>query len=159
MKKLLMIVFLCVMAMGVKAQDASITEFFGAELKFYAQQFNGQQFLIVKFQASDDCIPLNETAIRVKFMDGTEALWEGYCVTSWINSKTEKAVLTHEIKTTEKTVNVMRFDLKDEDVESLNKGIAKIAIYTVPKVFRKEYKVDKLGQKLYKAFAASSGLF
>lgn len=161
MKKILLSLFLLASSINMFAQDAYITELFGASAEFYAQQFDGQKYLIMKFKESAECIPLSQTTIKVLFADGTIAKWDGFCVNSKVNASSSTINTQYSSSTSvdEKVLNVMRFDLTENDVNSLSKGISKISIYTVPKVFRKEYTKDKLGIKLYEAFQKANSLF
>ena len=45
--------------------------------------------------------------------------------------------------------SMAQFPIRQQDIEKLNNGISKIRISTVPQVHEKEFKKDKIGQKLY----------
>ena len=157
MKKILTLFFCALIPFFAKAQDASISEFFGAEMKFYAQQFDGQDYLILSFKSSEDCIPLNQTEMKLEFFNGEIVKLEGYGV----NSKTEISGYQGQYysSSSEKVIIVLRFDLTEHDVENFESGIKNIAIYTVPKVFRRTYDKDKIGKKIYNAFKEQKNLF
>ena len=48
--------------------------------------------------------------------------------------------------------SMAQFPIRQQDIDKLNNGISKIRISTIPQQHEKEFKKDKIGQKLYKMF-------
>ena len=95
--------------------------------------------------------------MKLEFFNGEIVKLEGYGV----NSKTEISGYQGQYysSSSEKVIIVLRFDLTEHDVENFESGIKNIAIYTVPKVFRRTYDKDKIGKKIYNAFKEQKNLF
>lgn len=157
MRRLFLLLSFAILTVVANAQDASISEFFGAELKFYAEQFDGQDYLILSFKSTDDCIPLESSEMKIEFFNGEIVKLDGYNVRT--QSKTSSVYGGGWSYSSEKLIIALRFDLTKEIVNYFESGIKQISIYTVPKVFRKKYEKDKLGQKIYKAFKEQESLF
>lgn len=160
MKKIIIALMLCVASFGF-AQDASIGDILGVSLDCYAQQFDGQKYLIIKYVQANDYILPEETAMKLKFMNGETRCWKGYCVNIAVrtDSKTNNSQFSSETKVEERTTKILRFDLTDEDIDLLESGVERITLYTIPKVYRKEYTKDKVGHKLFEAFKKAEELF
>lgn len=141
MKKLLFFLFiLC--SFSANAQDVYIDY----EIGLYAQRFDGVSYLIMKIKIDDNRMLSGAPILKLKTTEGEIIKLEGIIESS---ETKETTVLNY---TSINKHYYVKFEVTQSQIDLLSKGVTKVAINTFPKTFEKEYKKDKVGEKLYQKF-------
>lgn len=120
----------------------------GGDAKLNAYRFDNRDYLILQFEDGGDCRLTQTPEMLIKLTDGEALRFSG-----------EDANQGHDgfainwgigiVTGSESNVHYAIFYISEGQIEKLYKGIDKIAINTIPHVFEKEWKVDKIGKALY----------
>jgi hypothetical protein len=127
----------------------------GRYAEFCVYRFDGEDFLILKFQDDDDTRLTPWTIVKFKMTDGTILRLEGYNVSNESLSS-DRIYLTQDLHPyrANDLVHFVRFKISKEQIDILKKGVKKVVINTLPKIYSHTYKEKgKLGDELSADFA------
>ena len=150
MRRIISILVLSLFFIHSYAQDVSFSNLDGLDINIYAEQFDGQEYMIISFGPTDKYIAVENTSLNIEFFTGDVLKIKGYVVN--IGSQTNTRTNANTTIQVQKDIMYYRFDLSAQDVEKFKSGIKNLSIYTIPRVYRKSYDKDKIGQKLYNVF-------
>lgn len=143
----LIFVFLLTFNISVFAQDVSISRVLDA----YAYCFDDENYLIIEFKDGETHRILGNPTMLVRLTDGEVIKLHGPVVSSV--SKSFSVTYPGKLFDTHSSINsienLVMFAITPEQVEAIKKGIIKISINTVPRVYTKTFTEDVLGMKLY----------
>lgn len=154
MRKILL--FLLIELMSFPLVNASDFYSIGNDAKVCAYRFDGKSYILLSFKDDEDDMRLvNNPIMKFKISDGTIIRLSGE-----EGSKESKqsgymwgfGVMTGKTNDTHYAL----FYISSEEIEKLKMGIEKIAINTIPDVYIKTFKNDKIGTSLYNDFMTSS---
>ena len=154
MKKLLLSAIICLMSLPSLAVNFHSA---GRYAEFCVYRFDGEDFLILKFQDDDDTRLTPWTIVKFKMTDGTTLRLEGcdvnYEVSSSGHSFAAGRFSSYSSSSTS-TTHYVRFRIGQEQIDILKKGVKKVVINTLPEIYSRTYKEKgKLGDELSADFA------
>jgi hypothetical protein len=150
MKKLvLLLAFIFSMTIASAVEYRSV----GSNAEFCVYTFDGENFLILSFKDDDDNRLSNYTIVKFKLLDGTVIRLEGSDGSTKVSTSAVNCGLGIVTgSSSEKHFAVVR--ITQEEIEMLAKGVDKVAINTLPEVYKRSKWSGKeiFGQKLYDDF-------
>ena len=152
MKKLLLSAIICLMSLPSFAVNFHSA---GRYAEFCVYRFDGEDFLILKFQDDDDTRLTPWTIVKFKMTDGTILRLEG-CNVSNENQPSDRIYLTQDLHSyrANDLVHFVRLKISKEQIDTLKKGVKKVVINTLPEIYSHTYKEKgKLGDELSADFA------
>lgn len=158
MKKIFVTFALVALTLGVSAQEEVEYHGVGSNADFCAYQFDGDNYIILSFKDDDENRLTNTPVLKLQLKDGTVLR-----LTGTDNSKKTKQNMTNwgfGIMTgSSSEKHYAMFYVTPEDIEKLKVGVQKLAINTIPEVYKRSLKSDKLGKPLYDDFQKKKGDF
>ncbi len=151
MKKIL---FLALLLFSTTSLSASDYFNVGSNATFYTYTFDGQYFLILSFKDDNTNKLANNTIVKFMLNDGTILRLEG----SQSNAKDESSYVHLDWYTASGSSSETHYavlQITKEQIEQLKKGVNKIAINTLPEVYKRSKwnGKDKFGTALYTSFS------
>lgn len=150
MKKIIFSLFMMMLCSPVLAGDVEYYNV-GGDAKVCSYQFDGEYYIVLSFKDDDDCRLIDGPVLKIKLEDGEVLTLQG--------SDDSKKTKTHAtnwgfgiISGGTSDTHYALFYITRDQIEKLKKGISKIAINTIPEVYKKEFKSDKVGKALYDDF-------
>jgi len=132
----------------------------GSNAEFYVYTFDGQYYLILSFKDDNTNKLANNTIVKFLLTDGTTLRFEGH----QSNAKDESSYVhldwySASGKSSETHYAVLH--ISKEQIEQLKKGVSKVAINTLPEVYKRHKWSgrDKFGISLYTMFVSLKGEF
>ena len=149
MKKLF-VTFLLLVSMSVSAIEYCSV---GSNANFCVYTFDNDSYLILSFKDDDENRLTDNTIVKFKLKDGRELRLEG-----GDGSKSTKANMTHwglgimSGGSSDKHYAILY--ISKEQIEMLKVGVEKVAINTIPEVYKRQKwsGKDTFGSKLYDEF-------
>ena len=159
MKRILFTVILALFTTSLFAQFLQGFHSVGMNANFCAYYFDGHYALILSFNGNQDTKLTDYAVVKLLLNDGSVMKLEGY---NGIEQKSLNAVTIRGISmgsVNEKNYAV--FPITLEQIEMLNLGVDRIAINTIPMVYKQSSWFGKknFGQSLYKDFKRLKGDF
>lgn len=151
MRSLLLTALLTLFVLTSNAQDSSIT----MSIDLYAQRFDGKAYLVLALKTKEERRLLSMSTMKFKLSNGEVLKFDGFYETAKSSSSSFGTYGTYMSTsfTSTSTCEYVRFDITEEQIEKLKEGVVKVSINTIPKIFTKEFKTDKIGSELYEAFS------
>ncbi len=151
MKKILFFLFLLCSSNSLSAADYYSV---GSNADFYTYTFDGQYYLILSFRDDSSNKLVKNTIVKFLLTDGTILRLEG----SQSNAKHESSYVHVDWYTVSGNTSETHYavlNITKEQIEMLKKGVAKVAINTLPEVYKRSKWSgrDKFGMALYTSFA------
>jgi len=157
MKKIIFLFFLLFSTTSISAADSYSV---GSSAEFYTYTFDGEYFLILSFKDDSTNKLSNNTIVKFQMTDGTVLRFEG----SQSDAKDESSYVyidwsSASGKSSETHYAVLK--ITKEQIEMLKKGVSKVAINTLPEVYKRSKwsGKDKFGISLYTSFINLKGEF
>ncbi len=157
MKKLLFLFTLLVSSTSLSASDYFSV---GSSADFYTYTFDGKYYLILSFKDDNTNKLAGNTIVKFLLTDGTVLRLEG----SQSNAKDESSYVhldwySASGKSSETHYAVL--SISKEQIAMLQKGVEKVAINTLPEVYKRSKWSGKakFGLSLYTSFASLKGDF
>ncbi len=152
------IIFLFLLLFSTISMSALSSYSVGSNADFYVYTFDGQYYLILSFKDDNENKLVNNTIVKFLLNDGTVMRLEG----TQSNAKNESSYVHIDWYTASGSSSETHFavlKITKEQIESLKKGVSKVAINTLPKVYKRNKwsGKDKFGLSLYAAFAGLRG--
>ena len=151
MKKYLALLLLSICA-NIWAQNSVSTLLqygcYRTAVSFSIFEKNDNLLLMVSFVSDTNSIP-DDPQIQFRFFDETVLILNG------INKKNETTREGGWLIKENYHNCVAEFPITQEEVERLKIGIKKIRMTTIPNIIEREYKKDKVGEKLYQQYKKS----
>ncbi len=115
--------------------------------EFNAYRFDNQNFIIMTFKDKDDVRLSNDAVLKLEITGGKVIRLQGTDGNK--ASKTNAVNWGAGIMTgSTSDVHYVIFPISAEQIALLKQGVTKIVINSVPELFQKSYKKDKLGAAL-----------
>ncbi len=154
------IIFLFLLLCSTNALQASNYFSVGSNALFYTYTFDGQYYLILSFKDDNTNKLANNTIVKFMLNDGTVLRFEG----NQSNAKDESSYVRLDWDTASSSSSETHFavlSITKEQIEQLKKGVSKVAINTLPEVYKRSKWSgrDKFGLALYSSFAIMKGDF
>lgn len=154
MKKLLLSAIICLMSLPSFAVNFRSA---GRYAEFCVYRFDGEDFLILKFQDDDDTRLTPWTIVKFKMIDGTILRLEGCDVNYEVSSNGHSFMFggfSSFSSSSSLTNHFVRLKINKEHIDILKKGVKKVVINTLPEIYSHTYKEKgKLGDELSADFA------
>ena len=158
MKRILFIVTMFVFALGASAQENIQYHGVGSNADFCAYQFDDENYIILSFKDDDENRLTNTPVLKLLLNDGTIIKLSGTD-----NSKKTRQSMTNWgfgiMSGSSSEKHYAMFYITPEEIAKLQVGVKKIAINTIPEVYKRSMKNDKLGKPLYDDFQKKKGDF
>ena len=145
MKKFL---FLCLLMCSMSASAFHFGRSAGRNAEFIAYRFENAYFLILEFEDDDgNCRLMDNAIVRIKLQDGSEMRLTGL-------DSSQKTETTGNFSRTTNDTHYAVLPISNADVERLSIGIDRIAINTIPEVYKwkNQGRKSKIGQELHDDF-------
>ena len=153
MKKIILTLLTLLLVLHIGAQE---THSVGSNANFRTYRFDNEFFLILSFKDDDENRLMEESTVKFLLSDGNVIKLEGTNGSKRI--KTSKGFWSdYESKETHYAL----FYITQEQIEMLKVGVEKVAINTIPEVYKRDSWAGKgsFGQKLHKEFKAMKDEF
>jgi len=130
----------------------------GSGAEFYTYTFDGQYFLVLSFRDDNTNKLANNTIVKFLLNDGTVIRLEG----TQSNAKDESSYVHIDWYTASGSSSETHYavlGITKEQIEQLKKGVDRVAINTLPEVYKRSKwsGKEKFGQALYLSFASMKG--
>lgn len=149
MKKVLLLLVTCLMALSIQAQEKVKYSGQGMRFKYTVLTQDTLNYIVVTMTSEKQAFAQPTTLMFKTFEDDVIKM-EGDVVDG--NKKTAGVMVSGFMIPISERVFIAQFKISDEELELLRKGIKKVRLTTVPKQHEKEFSKDKLGVKLNNMF-------
>lgn len=129
----------------------------GSNADFNVYTFDGRKFLILSFKDDSDNRLTNYTIVKFMLSDGSIITLDGTNGSSSVDSSSTSFYNGFGVGFTignSEEIHYAILPITDEQIESLKKGVERVAINTIPKVYKRSKWSGKknFGQNLYNDF-------
>ena len=133
----------------------------GSNAEFIAYTFDGKYYLVLSFKDSEDHHLTSSTIVKFMLNDGTILRFDGTSEASSINSSSSSIITNwgHGIASgytfdSSSQKHYVIFPITQEQIDSLQTGVDRVTINTIPKVYKRSKWAGKknFGNNLYKDF-------
>lgn len=149
MKKILIIFLFCLITIPSFSAFYTI----GSNVSIYAYRWDNQYYLILSFNDHENHILTDRTIVKFKMNDGSIIKLEGYEASAETTSRMVHWGLGIATGSSTNT-HFAILSITPEQIEQLKKGVDKVAINSIPKVYKRSKWSGKseFGNNLYNAF-------
>lgn len=161
MKKILLLSLLLIPIYIIAQDTGSYNSYItaGSNVKFWPYTFDGKTFLVMEFTNNNGCSLSGFPIVKFQLKDGSILKFEG----SVSNSETSGSsfLIGHAVINTSSTSHCVAMPITKDEVEVFKKGVKKIAINTLPVVYKRSKWAGKkdFGENLNKLFNHLKGDF
>ena len=158
MKRILFAMTMLVATLSMTAQEYIRYHGEGSNAVFCAYQFDNRNYIVLSFKDDDEHRLTNNPVLKLLLNDGTVIKLSG----TDDSQKTRQDMIHWGfgiISGSSSEKHYAMFYITPEEIEELQVGVKKIAINTIPEVYKRSLKTDKLGKHLYDDFQKKKGDF
>lgn len=158
MKRILLAITMLASTLSISAQEYIKYYGVGSNADFCAYQFDNMNYIVLSFKDDDENRLTNTPVLKLLLNDDTVMKLSGTD-----DSKKTRQNMTNWgfgiISGSSSEKHYAMFYVTPEEIEKLQIGVKKIAINTIPEVYKRTLKTDKLGKPLYDDFQKKKGDF
>lgn len=155
MKKLIFLIILILCTINLCAQSVSydykLLSKQGCHVKYSAYRQEDKSYIIVEVKSDGGISFVNDPIMMLRASNNEVIKLQGVNVGK--HKEGGVGIVVSGILISEDySVSTAQFEISNEQIEMLKSGIIKVRLSTIPYLHEREFKSDKIGKKLYKAF-------
>lgn len=153
--KILLLGLFAIGSLTMSAQDASYTykplASEGCNINFTALRQNGKAYLTISVRSDEGLCFVDSPMVMIRTADKEVIKITGKNI-GVREENSSSVVIANRIMHFGGRAGMAMFEMSEEQIKHLETGVVKIRLSTLPFVHEREFRKDKIGKKLFKAF-------